>query len=94
MRCEWTLSCGIVRFTHPKQVLTGKTPSHGMIEIAENHLLSSGSRPPPPDHCEVSSIVWQIVQSCWDPSAQRQMSAEEVVALLEGEQRRIALLES
>ena len=79
----------IIRTAHPTQVLVGKPVFGEMSEITATHLMSSGSRPRRPDQKEVSKVVWQVIQSCWDPLASRRMRIDEVVTLLESELGRI-----
>ena len=63
---------------------------HEMIEVAATHSMLKGRRPSRPDCDEVSSLVWQMIQSCWDPAAQRRMTIGEAVVVLEAELGRVA----
>ena len=75
----------ILRSAHPAQVLTGKPVFGEMTEVAATHLMSNGSRPRRPDQKEVSKVVWQVIQSCWNPLVSGRMGIEEVVTVLESE---------
>ena len=73
----------IVQFVHSRQVFTGQPPFFGLSEIARTYSMLNGSRPSRPDCCEVSDLVWRVIEGCWNPDASRRMEIEEVVTLLE-----------
>ena len=52
--------------------------------------MLTGSRPPRPDHHEVSDPVWGMIESCWHNVASRRMPMEEVVDTLGEELNRIS----
>ncbi|KAF9649159.1 hypothetical protein BDM02DRAFT_3186563 [Thelephora ganbajun] len=53
---------GVITF----EVLTGRPPFYGMIEIAAAYSMLNGNRPPRPDHREVSDRVWYMIERCWN----------------------------
>ncbi|KAF9651178.1 kinase-like protein [Thelephora ganbajun] len=76
-------------FVHSGQVLTGRPPFHGMIEVAAAYSMLNGDRPPRPDHPEVSDRVWYMIERCWNRIPSERMSIGGAVDLLEAELRRI-----
>ena len=83
---------GVFEFSDSRQILTGKPPFPEMTKVAAAYLVLNGNRPPRPSHREVSGVMWQMIQGCWNPVASRRMAVEEAVALLEEELGRIATL--
>ena len=49
-----------------------------------------GDRPPRPNHDGPSDQVWKVVKACWHMTPSRRIMVEEVVALIEAEELRLA----
>ena len=56
-----------------------------MTEIAATYSMLNGSRPPRPNHHEISDRLWHIVELCWHNVPLKRMPVGEVVQLLEKE---------
>ena len=80
------------QFAHSRQILVGQPPFFGMTKIAATYSVLNGDRPPRPNHHEVSDLMWQMTESCWNPVTSRRMVIEEAATLLEEELSRIAVL--
>ena len=62
-----------------------RPPFSGLSGVATMSSMLNGSRPSRPDCHEVSDLVWQVIEGCWNPDASSRMKIEEVVTLLEEE---------
>ena len=63
---------------------------HEMTQVAAMYAISNGSRPPRPENPNIPNLVWQVIQSSWNPVASSRPQIEEVVGLLEAELTRVA----
>jgi serine/threonine protein kinase len=84
-RCGRALFYNVVRFTHYRQVLTGRPPFADMTEIAATYSMLNGARPLRPNHCPISDRVWEMIERCWHNVPLERMSVGEAVGLLEAE---------
>jgi hypothetical protein len=81
---------GTIRFTHPRQVLTGQSPSPEMDWRNPGDFTPRCRRPVLPDHHGVPDSLRDMIERCWREVPSQRMSAGEALSLLETELRSIS----
>ena len=67
------------------KVFAGQAPFSDEGAVAGIYSMSSGRRPPRPNHPELSDRVWEMIEGCWESEPARRRTITEVVVALNAE---------
>ena len=73
------------KLTMNLQILSGRDPFVGDLDVTVIHRVLRGDRPSRPHHPGLSDRVWKMVEACWHDRPSRRPTAGQVVALIEAE---------